>query len=72
MIHTESIAYVEQCGKLTPLLNAPNGQPMKFFISAPDVESVRNLLQSETNSNVPVLFITRQTRQPQPSLDFQM
>jgi hypothetical protein len=71
MIHTESIAYMDQGGKLTPLLSE-RGETMKFFISAPDLDSVRRLLQDETRTTVPVLFITRQTRQPQPSLDFQI
>jgi len=71
MIHTESIAYVESAGKLVPLTNL-RGEPQRYFISAPDIDSVRGLLVEETPTalQMPVLFITRQTNPNPPANDF--
>ena len=73
MIHTESIAYVDSNGKLTPLANL-RGEPQRIFISAPDMDSVRALLRDETPAKLPlpVLFITRQTGGNEPALDFEI
>jgi hypothetical protein len=60
VINTVSIAYIESGGKLQPL-PAVGGEIKKFFISAPSIEDVRQLLRSEVPAFVsaPVLFITR-------------
>lgn len=68
MIHTESTAYVEVQGRLCPLTTTP-GTPRKWFVSAPTLDDVRELLKSEATVYcdldyfpLPVLFITRITR----------
>lgn len=66
MIHTESVCYIDNAGKLEALKN-PQGGPMKFFVSAPDLDLVRTLLRETTFLPMPLLFITRQTTGPQPA-----
>ena len=63
MIYTESTAYLERAGKLTPV----SGR--RLFITAPDIETVRGLLRAEIDPRieVPVLFITRQMPGSQPA-----
>ena len=48
-VHTESTLRVTdpKTGRLMPILNDTRSGPMKWFVSAPNIEAVRDLLASQ-------------------------